>query len=45
MSSADSIIVLDIDGTLTDSVRPHQIAFEQALRSFPFPALSTDWGQ
>jgi len=38
-----SIIVFDIDGTLTDSVTPHQAAFEAALRSFPFPALRTDW--
>ncbi|WP_081536371.1 HAD family hydrolase [Rhodovulum sp. P5] len=38
-----SVIVFDIDGTLTDSVAPHQAAFEAALRSFPFPALRTDW--
>lgn len=38
-----SIAVFDIDGTLTDSVRPHQIAFEAALRSFEFPALRTQW--
>ncbi|WP_342754542.1 HAD family hydrolase [Pantoea sp. MBD-2R] len=45
MASIDSIIVLDIDGTLTDSVPAHQHAFEQALRFFPFQALSTDWGR
>lgn len=38
-----SIAVFDIDGTLTNSVRPHQIAFEAALRSFNFPALRTQW--
>ncbi|NTG16464.1 HAD family hydrolase [Agrobacterium rhizogenes] len=43
MSSADSIIVLDIDGTLTDSIRPHQVAFEEAMRFFAFPNLSTEW--
>ncbi|MFT4191315.1 MAG: HAD hydrolase-like protein [Comamonas sp.] len=45
MSSVDSIIVLDIDGTVTDSVRPHQIAFEKAIQSFDFPELSTEWGK
>ena len=39
-----SVIVLDIDGTLTDSVGQHQAAFKQALRSFPFDNLDTDWG-
>ena len=38
-----SIVVFDIDGTLTDSVLPHQTAFEAALRSFDFPALRVDW--
>ncbi|WP_369790447.1 HAD family hydrolase [Rouxiella sp. WC2420] len=37
------IVVFDIDGTLTDSIPQHQIAFENALRSFNFPALRTDW--
>jgi len=41
--SKHSIVVLDIDGTLTDSVSQHQKAFERTLRSFPFPALRTDW--
>jgi phosphoglycolate phosphatase-like HAD superfamily hydrolase len=39
----NSIVVFDIDGTLTDSVAQHQIAFERTLRSFAFPALRTDW--
>ncbi|PID61519.1 MAG: phosphatase [Gammaproteobacteria bacterium] len=39
-----NIAIFDIDGTLTDSVRAHQIAFEAALRDFNFPALRTDWG-
>lgn len=38
------IVVFDIDGTLTDSIPQHQIAFERALRQFNFPALRTDWG-
>lgn len=38
-----SIVVLDIDGTLTDSVGPHQRAYLDALTSFGFPALRTDW--
>jgi len=38
-----SIVVFDIDGTLTDSVRVHQTAFEAALRGFGFPDLRTDW--
>ncbi|GAA6203172.1 HAD family hydrolase [Aquicoccus sp. SU-CL01552] len=37
------VAIFDIDGTLTDSVRQHQTAFEQALRAFDFPALCTDW--
>ncbi|SCB32318.1 HAD family hydrolase [Rhizobium multihospitium] len=41
--STNSIVVFDIDGTLTDSVAQHQKAFEKALRSFAFPALRTDW--
>ena len=39
-----NIAVFDIDGTLTDSVRAHQTAFEAALHDFSFPALRTDWG-
>jgi phosphoglycolate phosphatase-like HAD superfamily hydrolase len=42
--SKPNIAVFDIDGTLTDSVRAHQLAFEAALRDFNFPALRTDWG-
>ena len=42
--SERSVIVLDIDGTLTDSVGQHQAAFKQALRSFPFDNLDTNWG-
>lgn len=37
------IVVFDIDGTLTDSVGPHQEAFLEAMESFDFPALRTDW--
>lgn len=39
----ENIAVLDIDGTLTDSIVQHQKAFERALISFGFPALRTDW--
>jgi phosphoglycolate phosphatase-like HAD superfamily hydrolase len=44
MPGGKTIVVFDIDGTLTDSVAIHQRAFEAALRSFNFPALRTDWG-
>lgn len=37
------IVVFDIDGTLTDSVGIHQEAFLEAMESFEFPALRTDW--
>lgn len=40
-----SVIVFDIDGTLTDSVAQHQRAFERALRTFPFAHLDTNWGR
>ncbi len=40
-----SIIVFDIDGTLTDSVALHQAAFLDALQSFGFPNLETDWSK
>lgn len=38
------IAVFDIDGTLTDSVALHQVAFLEAVASFVFPHLDTDWG-
>lgn len=38
-----SVVVFDIDGTLTDSVPQHQAAFEEAMRSFPFANLDTNW--
>lgn len=37
------ILVLDIDGTLTDSVAMHQEAFVQALRMLDIPQLDTNW--
>ena len=40
-----SVIVLDIDGTVTDSAWQHQAAFEQALGSFPFDNLDTNWNE
>ena len=43
MPRKNSVIVFDIDGTLTDSIASHQWAFERALHSFGFPALRTDW--
>ena len=42
--SNKSVIVFDIDGTLTDSVVQHQAAFAKAMRSFPFKNLDTNWG-
>ncbi|MBN9332765.1 HAD family hydrolase [Devosia sp.] len=43
MTSINSIVVFDIDGTLTDSVAVHQKAFEAGMRRFEFPALDTNW--
>jgi phosphoglycolate phosphatase-like HAD superfamily hydrolase len=40
----DSILVLDVDGTLTDSVRIHQRALLGAMESLAFDDLNTDWG-
>jgi phosphoglycolate phosphatase-like HAD superfamily hydrolase len=40
----DSILVLDVDGTLTDSVRIHQRALLGAMESLEFEDLNTDWG-
>lgn len=37
------ILVLDIDGTLTDSVALHQRAFLGAMQALALPALDTDW--
>lgn len=42
--SKRSVLVFDVDGTLTDSVAQHQKAFEETLRSFPFRRLDTNWG-
>ncbi|CAB3754771.1 hypothetical protein GQ57_25145 [Burkholderia sp. MSh2] len=41
---AERILVLDIDGTLTDSVAVHQSAFLAAMQALRLPALDTDWG-
>ncbi|VWD12928.1 hypothetical protein BLA39750_03353 [Burkholderia lata] len=41
----EHILVLDIDGTLTDSVAMHQSAFLAALLALNLPALDTDWGR
>ncbi|CAB3740613.1 hypothetical protein LMG3458_05741 [Achromobacter deleyi] len=38
------ILVLDIDGTLTDTVALHQRAFLGAMQALALPALETDWG-
>ena len=43
MASINSIVVFDIDGTLTDSVAVHQKAFEAGMRRFDFPVLDTNW--
>ncbi|WP_193101342.1 HAD family hydrolase [Burkholderia sp. Z1] len=42
---AEHILVLDIDGTLTDSVAMHQSAFLAAMLALRLPALDTDWGR
>lgn len=39
----DSILILDIDGTLTDSVALHQAAFLGAMQALALPRLDTDW--
>jgi phosphoglycolate phosphatase-like HAD superfamily hydrolase len=39
-----SLIVFDIDGTLTDSVFIHQAAFRFALDAFGFAEYNTHWG-
>lgn len=41
---AHSILVLDIDGTLTDSVPMHQAAFLAAMLALSLPGLDTNWG-
>lgn len=38
------ILVLDIDGTLTDTVALHQRAFLGAMQALALPTLETDWG-
>ena len=38
------ILVLDIDGTLTDTVALHQRAFLGAMQALALPTLDTDWG-
>ncbi|MDF3832135.1 haloacid dehalogenase-like hydrolase [Cupriavidus basilensis] len=40
----DRILVLDIDGTLSDSVGLHQSAFLAAMTALGLPDLDTDWG-
>lgn len=37
------IVVLDIDGTLTDSIALHQHAFGAAMAALGLPSLNTDW--
>jgi phosphoglycolate phosphatase-like HAD superfamily hydrolase len=43
--TAERILVLDIDGTLTDSVAMHQAAFLAAMQALKLPDLDTDWGR
>lgn len=40
----DCILVLDIDGTLTDSVPMHQDALLGAMQALGLARLNTDWG-
>lgn len=40
-----SILVLDIDGTLTDSVALHQEAFLGAMQALNLSRLDTNWGE
>ncbi|HTH76145.1 MAG TPA: HAD family hydrolase [Trinickia sp.] len=40
----DCILVLDIDGTLTDSVAMHQEALLGAMQALRLTRLNTDWG-
>lgn len=41
--SARRLAVLDIDGTLTDTIPLHQAAFLAAMESFEFPNLDRNW--
>lgn len=40
----DCILVLDIDGTLTDSISMHQEALLGAMQALGLTRLNTDWG-
>ncbi len=37
------LAILDIDGTLTDTISLHQTAFLSAMESFSFPNLNRNW--
>jgi len=39
----NTLLVFDIDGTLTDSVSVHQSAFQKALTDFGFKDFDTNW--
>jgi phosphoglycolate phosphatase-like HAD superfamily hydrolase len=43
MEHGRKLAVLDIDGTLTDSIALHQTAFLSAIESFNFPNLDRNW--
>ena len=43
MEPARKLVVLDIDGTLTDSIALHQAAFLAAIESCNFPNLDRNW--
>ncbi|CAH2602222.1 HAD family hydrolase [Rhodovastum atsumiense] len=43
--NSPGLVVLDIDGTLTDTVTLHQAAMRVALDAFDFPVLEPDWSR
>ena len=43
MSDVPRLAVLDIDGTMTDSIAVHHAAFLATMESFAFPNLDSNW--
>ncbi len=43
LTDCPGLVVLDIDGTLTDTIALHQAALLAAMQSFDFPDLDVNW--